>query len=46
MASTAAPFEAMPHGGFAGAPQDLEVHLEMRRFPDKHRLAVRLRVGP
>jgi len=33
-------FEAMPHGGFAGAPEDLELHLEMRRFLDKHRRAV------
>jgi acetyl esterase/lipase len=30
-------FEAMPHGGFAGAPEDLEVRIEMRRFLDKHR---------
>jgi monoterpene epsilon-lactone hydrolase len=29
-------FEAMPHGGFAGAPEDLEVRIEMRRFLDKH----------
>jgi acetyl esterase/lipase len=32
-------FEAMPHGGFAGAPEDLEVRAEMRRFLDKHRRA-------
>ncbi len=30
-------FEAMPHGGFAGAPEDIEVRIEMRRFLDKHR---------
>jgi monoterpene epsilon-lactone hydrolase len=30
-------FEAMPHGGFAGAPEDMEVRVEMRRFLDKHR---------
>ena len=30
-------FEAMPHGGFAGAPEDLEVRLEMRRFLDRLR---------
>ncbi|WP_375384017.1 alpha/beta hydrolase [uncultured Microbacterium sp.] len=29
-------FEAMPHGGFAGAPEDEEVGLELRRFLDKH----------
>jgi epsilon-lactone hydrolase len=33
-------FEAMPHGGFAGAPEDLELRLEMRRFLDKHRRAI------
>jgi acetyl esterase/lipase len=33
-------FEAMPHGGFAGAPEDLELRLEMRRFLDKHRRAL------
>ncbi len=32
-------FEAMPHGGFAGAPEDLEVRIEMRRFLDGHRRA-------
>ncbi|HVM63605.1 MAG TPA: alpha/beta hydrolase, partial [Acidimicrobiales bacterium] len=32
-------WEAMPHGGFAGAPEDLEVRIEMRRFLDKHRRA-------
>ena len=32
-------FEAMPHGGFAGAPEDLEVRVEMRRFLDRHRRA-------
>ena len=31
-------FEAMPHGGFAGAPEDIEVRVELRRFLDKHRL--------
>jgi acetyl esterase/lipase len=30
-------FEAMPHGGFAGAPEDLDLRLEVRRFLDKHR---------
>jgi acetyl esterase/lipase len=30
-------FEAMPHGGFAGAPEDLEVRMELRRFLDRHR---------
>ena len=25
-------FEAMPHGGFGGAPEDMELGLEMRRF--------------
>jgi acetyl esterase/lipase len=30
-------FEAMPHGGFAGAPEDIEVRIEMRRFLDHHR---------
>ncbi len=30
-------FEAMPHGGFAGAPEDIEVRMELRRFLDKHR---------
>ena len=33
-------FEAMPHGGFAGAPEDLEVRAEMRRFLDRHRRVV------
>jgi acetyl esterase/lipase len=28
-------FEAMPHGGFAGAPEDVEVSLEMKRFLDR-----------
>jgi monoterpene epsilon-lactone hydrolase len=30
-------FEAMPHGGFAGAPEDIEIRLELRRFLDNHR---------
>jgi epsilon-lactone hydrolase len=30
-------FEAMPHGGFAGAPEDLEVRMELRRFLDRYR---------
>jgi len=30
-------FEAMPHGGFAGAPEDVEVRIELRRFLDRHR---------
>jgi len=33
-------FEAMPHGGFAGAPEDLDLRLEIRRFLDSHRRAV------
>jgi epsilon-lactone hydrolase len=34
-------FEAMPHGGFAGAPEDLEVRRELRRFLDRHRRDLR-----
>lgn len=30
-------WEAMPHGGFQGAPEDLEVEAELRRFLDAHR---------
>jgi len=30
-------FEAMPHGGFGGAPEDVEVRMEVRRFLDQHR---------
>ena len=30
-------WEAMPHGGFAGAPEDLEVQMEARKFLDNHR---------
>jgi monoterpene epsilon-lactone hydrolase len=30
-------WEAMPHGGFAGAPEDVEVRVEMRRFLDRLR---------
>jgi acetyl esterase/lipase len=30
-------FEAMPHGGFGGAPEDIEVSVELRRFLDAHR---------
>lgn len=30
-------FEARPHGGFGGAPEDLEVYAELRRFLDRHR---------
>jgi hypothetical protein len=30
-------FEAMPHGGFGGAPEDREVAVEVRRFLDAHR---------
>ena len=29
-------FEAMPHGGFQGAPEDLELNAEVRRFADAH----------
>jgi acetyl esterase/lipase len=28
-------FEARPHGGFGGAPEDLEVFTELRRFLDR-----------
>ena len=30
-------FEAMPHAGFGGAPEDLELTAEIRCFLDKHR---------
>ncbi len=30
-------FEAMPHGGFGGAPEDREIVDEVQRFVDKHR---------
>ena len=30
-------WEAMPHGGFPGAPEDLEIDAEVRVFLDKHR---------
>ena len=29
-------FEAMPHGGFHGAPEDTELAAEVRRFADEH----------
>jgi acetyl esterase/lipase len=29
-------WEAMPHGGFFGAPEDDEIGVEVRRFLDKH----------
>lgn len=29
-------WEAMPHGGFGGAPEDMELMLETRRFMDKY----------
>lgn len=29
-------FEAMPHGGFGGSPEDEEVAAEQRRFLDRH----------
>ena len=29
-------FEAMPHGGFFGAPEDDELAAEVRRFLAKH----------
>ena len=29
-------FEAMPHGGFHGAPEDRELDAEVRRFVDEH----------
>jgi monoterpene epsilon-lactone hydrolase len=28
-------FEAMPHGGFGGAPEDIEVRVEIKRFLDR-----------
>jgi epsilon-lactone hydrolase len=30
-------FEAMPHGGFGGAPEDLEVGVEVQRFLGRYR---------
>jgi acetyl esterase/lipase len=30
-------FEAMPHGGFGGAPEDREISVEVQRFLDRHR---------
>ena len=30
-------WEAMPHGGFAGAPEDLELAMEISRFLESHR---------
>ena len=30
-------FEAMPHGGFFGAPEDSEIDAEVQRFVDAHR---------
>jgi len=30
-------WEAMPHGGFShGAPENLEIHEQFRKFMDKH----------
>jgi monoterpene epsilon-lactone hydrolase len=29
-------WEAMPHGGFFGAPEDDEIGVEVRRFLEKH----------
>lgn len=29
-------FEAMPHGGFGGAPEDIDLRVEVRRFLDAH----------
>ena len=29
-------FEAMPHGGFFGAPEDVEIGAEVRRFIASH----------
>jgi acetyl esterase/lipase len=34
-------FEAMPHGGFGGAPEDIELRREVRRFLDAHRRDLR-----
>lgn len=36
-------FEAMPHGGFGGAPEDAEHAAEVRRFLDHHAGGVRTR---
>lgn len=30
-------FEAMPHGGFGGTPEDMELSREMRLFLDRYR---------
>ncbi|MGH7823320.1 MAG: alpha/beta hydrolase fold domain-containing protein, partial [Candidatus Binatia bacterium] len=30
-------FEAMPHGGFGGAPEDVEIIVEVQRFLERHR---------
>ena len=30
-------FEAMPHGGFAGAPEDIELAMEISGFLERHR---------
>lgn len=30
-------WEAMPHGGFGGAPEDIEIMIETRRFLEAHR---------
>jgi len=35
-------WEAMPHGGFFGAPEDAEMGVELRRFLQKHGLAKHL----
>jgi acetyl esterase/lipase len=35
-------WEAMPHGGFGGAPEDLDVRIELRRFLDKLRSSSRI----
>ncbi len=32
-------WEAMPHGGFGGAPEDVEIAVELRAFLDRHRRA-------
>ena len=30
-------FEGMPHGGLGGAPEDIELAMEVQRFLERHR---------